>query len=122
MVKAVWNGATLAESNDTVVVEGNHYFPPDSIHREYFLESSHHSVCPWKGRASYYTIAVSGETNSDAAWFYPDAKPAAKEIRDRVAFWQGVKVVPSDAGTRTQENPSAVPGSSWLARLLHMGS
>ena len=92
MPKAVWNGAVLAESDDTVVVEGNHYFPPDSIKREHFRESETHTVCPWKGTASYYDVVVGGEVNRDAAWYYPRPKDAAKEIKDRVAFWRGVKV------------------------------
>lgn len=91
-MKAVWNGVTLAESDKTVVVEGNHYFPPDTIHREYFLETPTHTTCPWKGLASYYTIAVDGRSNPDAAWFYPAPKPAAAEIKGYVAFWKGVRV------------------------------
>ncbi|PYS82552.1 MAG: hypothetical protein DMF67_12445 [Acidobacteria bacterium] len=91
-MKATWKGAVLAESDDTVVVEGNHYFPPDSIKREHFRESETHTVCPWKGTASYYDVVVGGEVNSDAAWYYPQPKDAAKEIKDRVAFWRGVEV------------------------------
>ncbi len=91
-MKATWRGAVLAESDDTVVVEGNQYFPPDSIRREYFRESETHTVCPWKGTASYYDLVVGGELNKDAAWYYPQPKDAAKEIKDRVAFWRGVKV------------------------------
>ncbi len=91
-MKATWNGATLAESEDTVVVEGNHYFPPEAIKREYFRESDTHTVCPWKGEASYYTIEVDGQTNRDAAWYYPQTKDAAKHIEVYVAFWKGVKV------------------------------
>ena len=91
-MKATWNGAVLAESDDTVVVEGNHYFPPDSIKREHLRESETHTVCPWKGTASYYDVVVNGEVNKDAAWYYPQPKDAAKEIKDRVAFWHGVKV------------------------------
>ena len=91
-MKATWKGAVLAESDDTVVVEGNHYFPPDSIRRELFRESETHTVCPWKGTASYYDVVVGGEVNEDAAWFYPQPKDAAKEIASRVAFWRGVKV------------------------------
>jgi uncharacterized protein (DUF427 family) len=93
-MKAVWNGATVAESDQTVVVEGNHYFPADSVKREFFQESQTHSVCPWKGTASYYTIEVGGKQNPDAAWFYPSPKDAAKQIKDRVAFWKGVEVKP----------------------------
>jgi len=91
-MKAIWNGAVLAESDDTVVVEGNHYFPSDAIRREYFRDSQTHTVCGWKGTASYYDVVVNGETNKDAAWYYPDAKDAAKEIKGRVAFWKGVQV------------------------------
>ena len=91
-MKATWNGAVLAESDETVVVEGNQYFPADSINREHFRESATHTVCPWKGTASYYDVVVNGETNRDAAWFYPEPKDAAKEIKDHVAFWRGVKV------------------------------
>jgi uncharacterized protein (DUF427 family) len=93
-VKATWNNAVLAQSEDTVVVEGNHYFPPDAVKREYFQESSTHTVCPWKGRASYYNVVVDGQVNKDAAWYYPEPKPAASEIKDHVAFWRGVKVEP----------------------------
>jgi uncharacterized protein (DUF427 family) len=91
-MKAVWNGITLAESDKTIVVEGNHYFPPDAIHREYFKETPTHTVCGWKGLASYYTVGVDGKSNPDAAWFYPDPKPEAAQIKDYVAFWKGVKV------------------------------
>lgn len=92
-MKATWNGATLAQSNETVVVEGNHYFPPDSLDRQYFTPSSTTSVCPWKGTASYYTLEVDGEKNTDAAWYYPQPKEAASEIGNHVAFWRGVEVV-----------------------------
>ncbi|MDX1548238.1 MAG: DUF427 domain-containing protein [Rhodothermales bacterium] len=91
-MKAVWNGAVLAESDDTVVVEGNHYFPPEALHRDYFAESDHHTRCPWKGLASYYTVEVDGERNENAAWYYPDPSDAAREIKDHVAFWRGVEV------------------------------
>ena len=91
-MKATWNGAVIAQSDETVVVEGNHYFPAESINREYFEESSFHTICPWKGEASYYNVAVNGQVNKDAAWYYPEPKPAAEEIRNRVAFWRGVKV------------------------------
>ncbi len=91
-MKATWNGAVLAESDDTVVVEGNHYFPPESLDRTYFVDSDTHTTCPWKGKASYYSIEVDGEVNADAAWTYPDPSPAASEIRDHVAFWRGVVV------------------------------
>ncbi|MBC7972528.1 MAG: DUF427 domain-containing protein [Verrucomicrobia bacterium] len=92
MPKASWNGAVLAESDRCEVVEGNQYFPPDSIHNEYFKESSTHTGCPWKGTASYYTIEVDGKTNADAAWYYPTPKDAAKNITGYIAFWKGVKV------------------------------
>ncbi len=91
-MKAIWNGAVLAESDETVVVEGNHYFPPDAINRAYFVESDHHTRCPWKGLASYYTVEVEGESNANAAWYYPDPSDAARQIKDYVAFWKGVQV------------------------------
>jgi uncharacterized protein (DUF427 family) len=91
-MKATWNEQVIAESEDTVVVEGNHYFPPDSIDRRYFESSDKTTICPWKGTASYYHVSVGGEKNSDAAWHYPTPKPAAEEIRDRIAFWRGVVV------------------------------
>jgi uncharacterized protein (DUF427 family) len=91
-MKAIWNGATLAESDDTVVVENNHYFPADSIRSEFFTDSDTHTICPWKGQASYKTIEVDGRSNKDAAWFYPDPKDAAAEIKDRFAFWHGVEI------------------------------
>ena len=91
-MKAVWNNAVLAESDQTIVIEGNHYFPPDAIKQEHFRESSTHTVCPWKGTASYYDVVVDGQTNKDAAWYYPETKPAAHEIKGYVAFWHGVKV------------------------------
>lgn len=92
MAKATWNGAVLAESLETVVVEGNHYFPEASIHREYFVPSETHTTCAWKGVASYYDVVVQGRCNADAAWFYPSPSDAAKSIRGRVAFWRGVDV------------------------------
>lgn len=91
-MKAIWNGFILAESDDTKVVEGNHYFPPDSIHREYFRDSDRHTTCPWKGLASYYDVVAGGETTRNAAWYYPEPKSAAAEIRDHVAFYGIVKV------------------------------
>jgi uncharacterized protein (DUF427 family) len=91
-MKATWKGAVLAESDATVVVEGNHYFPAESVRREHFRESRTHTTCPWKGEASYYDVIVGEEVNKDAAWFYPQPKDAAKEIEGRVAFWRGVKV------------------------------
>jgi uncharacterized protein (DUF427 family) len=92
MARAVWNGAVLAESDKTVQVEGNDYFPPESLNKEYFTDSSTTSRCPWKGLAHYYAVEVDGKTNSDAAWYYPQPSDAAKEIRDHVAFWNGVDV------------------------------
>lgn len=92
MAKAVWNGTVLAESDQTVIVEGNHYFPPDTLHSEYFKPSQLHSTCPWKGLASYYNVEVDGKTNENAAWFYPTPKDAAKEITGYIAFWKGVRV------------------------------
>jgi uncharacterized protein (DUF427 family) len=91
-MKATWNGAVLAESDNTVVVEGNQYFPADAINKEYFQESHTHTTCPWKGEASYYDVVVNGEVNKDAAWYYPQAKEAAANIQNYVAFWKGVKV------------------------------
>ena len=92
MAKAEWNGVVIAESDDTVIVENNHYFPLDSVRPGVLHETETHSVCPWKGTASYYSVQVDGETNVDAAWFYPEPKDAAKEITGRVAFWRGVTV------------------------------
>jgi len=92
MVKAVWNNVVLAESDETVVVEGNHYFPPESVKKEYLTESSTQSTCIWKGLASYYSIEVDGQTNNDAAWYYPEPSDAAQNIKDHVAFWKGVQV------------------------------
>ena len=92
-MKAIWNGAVLAESDETVVIEGNHYFPEDSINKEFFAPSETHTVCGWKGTASYYDVVVDDATNKDAAWYYPTPKDAAKEIENRVAFWKGVEVV-----------------------------
>ena len=92
-MKAVWNGVTLAESDETIVIEGNHYFPSESVHREYFADSATHTTCSWKGEASYYHVVVEGKENPDAAWFYPNPKDAASQIKGYVAFWKGVKVV-----------------------------
>lgn len=92
MPKASWNGTVLAESDNCEVVEGNQYFPPDSIKQEYFKASDTHTTCPWKGTSNYYNIEVNGEVNKDAAWYYPEAKERAKNIEGYVAFWRGVKV------------------------------
>ena len=91
-MKALWKNAVLAESDKTVVVEGNHYFPPEAVHRQYLKPSDIHTTCPWKGQASYYHIEVDGDVNEDAAWYYPDPKEAAQNIKDHVAFWKGVEV------------------------------
>jgi uncharacterized protein (DUF427 family) len=93
-MKAIWNGTVVAESDDTVLVEGNHYFPADSVDTTLLRESATTSVCPWKGTASYWSLEVDGRTNPDAVWFYPEPKKAAEQIRDRVAFWKGVTVEP----------------------------
>jgi uncharacterized protein (DUF427 family) len=92
MPKAIWNGKVIAETDTYETVEGNVYFPPDSIKREFFQPSDTHTVCGWKGTASYYTLAVDGLENPDAAWYYPDPKPAAANIKDHIAFWRGVAV------------------------------
>jgi uncharacterized protein (DUF427 family) len=92
MAKAVWNGIVIAESKQTKVIEGNHYFPPDSVNHQFLRESSKHTVCPWKGVASYYTVEVGGQQITDGAWFYPAPKDAAKDIADHIAFWRGVRV------------------------------
>jgi uncharacterized protein (DUF427 family) len=93
-MKATWNGAVLAESDETIMVEGNHYFPPEAIHRKHFTESKTHTTCAWKGVASYYNVVVDGKANPDAAWYYPAPKEAAKQIAGYVAFWRGVRVEP----------------------------
>jgi len=93
-MKAVWNGVVIAESDDTVVVEGNHYFPASALKREYTSFSNHKTSCAWKGQASYYSLLVNGEMNIDSVWYYPDPKPEAEMVRDRVAFWKGVQVTP----------------------------
>jgi uncharacterized protein (DUF427 family) len=91
-MKAIYNGEIIAESNETIVIEGNHYFPPGSLKKDFFKESNTHSTCPWKGLASYNTIEVNGKTNTDAAWFYPNPSDKAMEIKDYVAFWKGVEI------------------------------
>jgi len=91
-MKAIWNDKVIAESNDTLVVENNHYFPRESVKKEFLKDSSTHTSCPWKGTASYYSLDVDGKENKDAAWYYPETKPAANQIRDYIAFWKGVKV------------------------------
>lgn len=92
MVKASWRGAVIADSDETVVVEGNHYFPPEAVDFDRLRPSETTTICPWKGTAHYFSVVVDGEENPDAAWYYPEPKPAAAEIRDRVAFWKGVEV------------------------------
>ena len=92
MPKAIWKQTILAESDHTEVVEGNQYFPPDSVNKEYFIESDYHTICPWKGNASYYHIEVDGNRNENAAWYYPEPKEAAQKIKDHFAFWKGVQV------------------------------
>ncbi len=92
-MKAIWNDTVIAESADTVVVEGNHYFPPESVKKEHLAPSATHTTCGWKGVASYHDVVVGAEVNKDAAWFYPDAKPEAANVKGRIAFWKGVKVV-----------------------------
>lgn len=92
-MKAIWNGKVIAESNDTVVIEGNHYFPADSVRKEFIRDSNTKTVCHWKGTASYYDLHVDGETNADAAWYYQEPSEQAKAIKDRIAFWRGVEIV-----------------------------
>jgi uncharacterized protein (DUF427 family) len=91
-MKAIWNGTVIAQSDDTVLVEGNHYFPASSLNRDYVQFSNHKTSCAWKGQASYYSLMVNGEMNIDAVWYYADPKPEAAMVRDRVAFWKGVQV------------------------------
>ncbi|GAB3828811.1 DUF427 domain-containing protein [Pontibacter rugosus] len=91
-MKAIWNNTVIADSNDTIEIEGNQYFPPDSINKAYFEDSNKHTSCPWKGEASYYHLNINGDSNQDAAWYYPNPRDAAKEIKNYVAFWKGVKV------------------------------
>jgi uncharacterized protein (DUF427 family) len=93
-MKAIWHDVVVADSDDTVVVEGNHYFPAAALKREFVQPSATTSVCPWKGLASYYSLHVNGALNADAVWYYADPKPAAAAVRDRVAFWKGVRVIP----------------------------
>lgn len=98
MIQATWNGAVIAESDETIVVEGNHYFPPEAVKQAYLRGSDHTSRCVWKGLASYYSVVVDGKENRDAAWYYPDPSPAAREITGRIAFWKGVSVGQADGG------------------------
>ena len=94
MARATWNSVILADSDQTEIVEGNHYFPPSSVDRQYLRPSATHSTCPWKGEASYYDVVVNGQVNKDAAWYYPSPKEAARQIAGHIAFWKGVKVEP----------------------------
>lgn len=91
-MKAIWNSEVIAESNETIMIEGNHYFPESSVKKEFLKDSETHTICVWKGEASYYTLSVNGELNKDAAWYYPSPKDAAKQIKGYIAFWKGVKV------------------------------
>ncbi|TWR24201.1 DUF427 domain-containing protein [Mucilaginibacter achroorhodeus] len=91
-MKAIWNNQVIAESNDTIVIENNHYFPKESVKQEYLRESNTHTTCPWKGLASYYNLEVNGQQNKDAAWYYPEPRAAAAQIAGYVAFWKGVKI------------------------------
>jgi len=90
MIKATWNGVVLAQSDETIIIEGNYYFPPESLRMEYFKETDTRSTCPWKGQASYYDIQVNGKLNENAAWFYKNPSDSAKDIKDHAAFWKGV--------------------------------
>jgi uncharacterized protein (DUF427 family) len=92
MAKAIWNNQVIAESDKTVVVEGNHYFPPDSVKKEFLRASNTHTICPWKGEASYHSLDVDGKQNPDAVWHYPEPKSAAAEIKNHLAFWKGVRI------------------------------
>lgn len=123
MPKAVWKGTVIAESDDTVVVEGNHYFPPDSVRWDHLEESSKTTTCPWKGRASYYDVVVDGDANRDAAWYYPNPSSAARPIAGHLAFWRGVRIEASDSGSRAE--PATVLRSSgrssgWGGGLLRL--
>lgn len=118
MMRATWNGAVLAESDDTVVIEGNHYFPIEAVDRRYLRDSDTHTRCPWKGIASYYSVVVDGKENRDAAWYYPEPSAAAGAIAGRVAFWRGVEVERVGPSSSDQ---AATEGArrSLLGRLRH---
>lgn len=105
MVQAIWNGQVIAESDKTFLLERNHYFPPESIKKEFFVESNHTTACPWKGTASYYDIMVDGKRNMWGAWFYPEPSEKAKEIKNFVAFWNGVEVIVPKAYKAINEKP-----------------
>ena len=115
MMRAVWNGVVLAEALRTIRLEGNHYFPPDSLNPEYFTASRTRSVCPWKGLASYYTVVVDGQANPDAAWYYPHPSPLARRIKDHVAFWNGVCV----EGEPECERGNGRSGAWWRRLIGH---
>jgi uncharacterized protein (DUF427 family) len=115
MLRAVWNGVVLAEAPRTIRLEGNHYFPPDTLNREYFTASRTRSVCPWKGLASYYTVVVDGQANPDAAWYYPHPSPLARRIKDHVAFWHGVRV----EGEPKPERGNGRSGTWWRRLAGH---
>jgi uncharacterized protein (DUF427 family) len=118
MLRAIWNGQVLAEAAHTVRVEGNHYFPPESLNREFLRESATRTVCPWKGVAHYYTVEVDGVRNPDAAWFYAKPSPLARRIKDHVAFWRGVEIV----GEPEEDLATAQTGARrGLRGLLHRG-
>ncbi|WP_190990821.1 DUF427 domain-containing protein [Pseudarthrobacter sulfonivorans] len=114
MVKAVWNGKVVAESEETVVVEGNHYFPRDAVNAGYLRDSELYSVCPWKGQASYHTLEVDGKLNVDAAWYYPQTTTQAKPIEGRIAFWRGVTIggIASHKASRRRREAPASSASS----------
>lgn len=118
MIRATWNGTVIAESDATVVVEGNHYFPIADVRREHLQPSRRQTVCPWKGVASYYDVVVGDRVNRDAAWFYPDPKPAAQRVEGRVAFWHGVRVERSPRPRPQKTAEAATPRRGWLRRLL----
>ena len=119
MAKAMWNGKVLAESDHTEVVEGNHYFPPDSVNKEYLSLSDTRSECPWKGTAYYYHVSVDDSVNSDAAWYYPEPKDAAKQIKDHLAFWKGVEVESMGLVQVEQDSAGNTEGNSRLQGIAH---
>ncbi|MEU6587431.1 DUF427 domain-containing protein [Nocardia sp. NPDC046763] len=121
MMRAIWNDTVIAEAEATVRVEGNHYFPPESLHQEYFTASRTKTVCPWKGIASYYHLTVGDQTNLDVAWYYPTPSPLARRIRDHIAFWNGVQIEgePEKRGAASEDTDGARPG--WRSRLSRRG-
>ncbi|KZM75135.1 DUF427 domain-containing protein [Nocardia terpenica] len=125
MMRAIWNETVIAESPRTVRVEGNDYFPPESLHRQYFADSPSRSLCPWKGLASYYNVIVNGEVHPDAAWYYPKPSPLARKIKNHVAFWGEVQVEGTQERATTEA--TAIESTddqrpSWLARLTGRGA